>query len=1242
MHSDVARELKLPIHPDSVTASGVNQNQISIIGRTATILRLGSYDYKHCFHVAEDITHEILLGTDFLSKLGDVTYNFTKGEFGARGEVIPMGECETKFAVRTVCQVSIPPFSEVAVIAQIDTANSKLQPKSYCFEGVHNSTPRHIMVGRSVSHTGKTGAESKRFPVPIMNTSGDILTLQVNTMIGEAEEVDEDDIQMTNISLEQKPRQTRPGDSLDQSDTALDDHQMHILRDLINEYSDIIGEDITELGQTDIVQHVIETKPGVAPIRSKPYNIPVGLRAEVKRQLDVMLDKGLIQMSSGTWTSPIVLVKKKDGSYRFCVDYRKLNSVTEKQAMCLSNIENTMEIMHGKKFFSAIDLCSGFWQVKLHEDSQEKSGFITPWGTFSFTRMPMGTSSSPATFNRLSLAIMADLISQGSSVVYLDDWLLTSKDFDSHITLLRTVFDRLRYVGLKYRLSKSQFFQTKITYLGHVISEDGITVAPHNVEKIKNFPPPKNQTEVRRLLGLFGFYRSFVKAYSQIVSPMTKLLSSDLPRFHWGPDSQAAMEKLQSIITSAPVLIFPDFSALFILTTDASGIAIGAVLSQEREKKLHPIAFYSKTLNKTQQRWEPCEQELYAIVCSVKRFRGYLMNCQFHIQTDNMGCLYLLKTANLSGRLARWAVQLSDYDFTISHTPGKSNVVADALSRAQFVNMITSDERESTEEEREMSVYQSKDFYLGPIMLFKTKGKVPHDATKRNARLIKKESEDFELIHGVLYREINGLRRLAVPVSQRNRLIWANHDSLMALHPGVTKTLLKLQARYWWPHMARDVTTYITQCDSCQRKKNPKIPMRVPLKNQMATYPFEVLSVDFQGPFTQSTRGNKNVLVWVDHFTKWIEMEATKDQLATTVAASYIDRIFCRYGASRILISDRAKNFLSEVVHEINKLLKVDHRLTTPYHPQTNGQVEVYNRSIGQMLAHVTNESHTDWDDMLPFCMLAHNSSRHTIINASPSLLLMCREPRLPYDLTIPAIEEPAAPGTYAAELHNKMSMVWSAAREAIGHSKRLQKKYYDRNTRPSTIKVGDAVLYYNQRGYRNKTSKLIKRWQGIYIVKDVDETNAKIQLFNNPDGPIKKVHLNTLKLYLGPLVRGPESEELDIDFDSPQPSDGDQQRRSQPEDVSPQDILDEEESGVDLYDRDTELDAQDVPDVASNANLQTDNMRMSTQDDIPRTGSERDRRVSGSEQVPVRRCGARQRRKKRDPQFVYSDPESI
>lgn len=245
---------------------------------------------------------------------------------------------------------------------------------------------------------------------------------------------------------------------------------------------------------------------------------------------------------------------------------------------------------------------------------------------------------------------------------------------------------------------------------------------------------------------------------------------------------------------------------------------------------------------------------------------------------------------------------------------------------------------------------------------------------------------------------------------------------------------MKLQSQYWWPHMNRDVTDYINQCDSCQRKKNPKLPMRVPLKNQMATEPFEILSVDFQGPFVLSDRGKKHILVWTNHFTKSIEMETTVDQSALTVAKSYINRIFCWFRASKVLISDRAKNFLSDVVKEINKLLKVDHRWTTPYHPQCNGQVEVYNQSIAHMISHVVNDTHTDWGTFVPFVQLAHNSSRHTIINTSPSMLLLCREPRIPHELTMPSVSVQTAPGTYAAELHHRMTSVGAAAREAIGH----------------------------------------------------------------------------------------------------------------------------------------------------------------------------------------------------------------
>ena len=1240
IHASLCRDLKLPLYPDKMEARGVTGAPLANVGRTAAKITLGMTEHNQCLHVAENTSQNLILGADYLEKLGDVTYNFKKGIFKVGQQQFTMGEPEDSYLVRTVNAVHIPPLSEVAVLAEVRPINPT--SNTFSFSGTNRNTSRSLLVGNSLSVM-----KGNRITVPIMNVSQVPLQVQVNTLIGEASEVDEDDILMSNINRPNRRNKERPGDTLEQEKTTLDDTQMPLLRNLINEYSDIIGEGIDELGRTNVVQHFIQTKPGVNPIRSRPYNIPVGLRAEIKKQIDTMLERNMIEMSSGIWSSPVVIVKKKDNTHRFCVDYRKLNAVTEKQSMCLSNIDNVMEIMHGKRYFSALDLCSGFFQVELHEESQEKSSFITPWGCYKWKVMPQGASGSPSTFARLSMAIMADLISSGSSVVYLDDWLLTSVDFDSHLALLRTVFERLRFTGLKYRLSKSHFFQKEITYLGHVISEDGITVAPHNVEKIRNFPDPKTATEVRRILGMFGFYRSFVKGYSKEVLPLTKL-TGDTP-FVWTAECAAAVNKLKDVITSAPVLVFPDFGRPFLLTTDASGLCIGAVLSQRRDDgKQHPISFYSKTLNKHERKWATCEQELFAILCSVKRYRGYLMNVHFFIQTDNMACVFLLKSAELTGRLARWAIQLADYDFTISHTPGKENVVADALSRAEFVNLIIGNDEEPSEQDKEMHLHQSKDYFLGPILLYMSKGRYPPDASKRASRLIRKESEDFELLRGVLYKKVDNNLRLAIPVSQRKNLIWASHDSLTALHQGVTKTLLKLRSQYWWPHMTKEVTEYIAQCDSCQRKKNPKVPMRVPLKNQMATSPFEILSVDFQGPFVESVRGNKHILVWTDHFTKWIEMEATKDQTAQTVARSYVERIFCRYGSSRVLISDRAKNFLSDVVREINRLLKVDHRKTSPYHPQCNGQVEVYNRPIAQALSHVVNETHTDWCAYLPFVMLAHNSSRHTIINASPSLLLQCRELRLPHELTMPSVPEDVEPGTFAEGLHTRMSIVWDAARNAIQKGKDRQKRYYDVKSSPSTIKVGDAVLYFNPRGYIRRTSKLIKRWQGPYIVKAITDTNARLSLFNDPDAAEITVHLNKLKIYLGPLVRGdPNSSDFEIDLDSP---------GSDSDDVADTGL----DAEMDLYEQGSASSTgQQVGSATgdlqvTNGYNQTPDGNQTPDDNQTPVGVQDGSRVEGSggasteapsrteaEPITDRRYGLRRRpRKKRDPQFVYSEAD--
>lgn len=1127
---DVAKELRLKFTPTTLIATGVTNNALNIEYETLGIIQIASERHQQRLFIVKNISQEVILGTDFLTKLGEVTYDFANCTFRFGRFTIPMGSREDVCTVRLVNTTKIPPLSEVAVVAQLNS--NSLHNKDCIFEGTNAFTSKKLLIGRSVDKM-----QGNMIRIPIINTGKDFHEIQVNTIIGEVEAFDEDALMTTQVHEKQKKTcKTKPGDRLSLNNTSLDDIEKSQLKNLINEYEDIVGETISELGRTSIVQHVIETVPGTAPIRSKPYNIPIGLRAEVKKQLDEMQKQGLITLSSGEWTSPIVLVKKKDNTWRFCVDYRKLNAVTVKTSMALSSISNAAEIMHGKKYFSTIDLCSGFFQVALHEGSQEKSGFITPWGPYKWKVMPQGASSSPSTFSRLSLALMADLISEGSSCVYLDDWLMTSKDFTSHLQLLRTVFERLRYAGLRYRLSKSHFCQNQVLYLGHIISQEGMSVAPHNVEKIKNFPNPKDKSGVRRLLGLFGFYRSFIKDFSNIAAPLIKLTNKDIP-FVWSKECQDTADELKSRICSAPILKFPDFSRQFVLTTDASGIALGAVLSQIADDgKDHPIAFFSKALSTDEKKWDSCEQELYAILCAIKHFRHYLLNTHFRVRTDNRACTYILTTSELSPRLARWALQLSDYDFTVEHTPGKHNLVADALSRAEQVAAV---ETKDTKIENDMKHAQSRDYYLGPILLYLEKNKFPVDISKSNARMVKKDSENFQIVNGVLYRKNGAKLLLAIPSSQRKALLFANHESLMSLHPGVTKTMLKMKDKYWFPHMQKEVEKHVAECGSCQRRKSPKIPMRVPLKNQMAESPFQVLSMDFQGPFVESDSGMKHILVFTDHFTKWCEMIPTKNQLATTVAEIYIERIFCRFGCSEVLISDRAKNFLSEVVEQINKLLGVNHRLTSPYHPQTNGQVEVYNRSIATMISHVVSENHRDWDKFVSFCQAAHNSSRHTIINASPSSLLMCREMRMPFDLTKPEVSEEIEEGTYAEHLRNKMRTVWNLAREHIGKGKERQKKYYDKKSSESTLRVGDAVLYYNRRGYRHRTSKLIKRWTGIYIIVWTNDTNADIQLFDEPDSPTMRVHLNNLKLYRGPLVRG-SSSDLSIDFESPSTDDDD------------------------------------------------------------------------------------------------------
>ena len=1140
----LAEQLNLAIRKSYINATGVTNDSLNIIGQAAASINLaGRLIRDQTLYVADGISRHVILGTDFLSRLGEVTYNYNNCTLRVdRGPSVPMGENAIRSTVMLVEDLHVPPFCEMAVLAK---TSSPMELVNCIFEGSREVTSP-LLIGKSISCV-KEG----RLRIPIVNATAKIHILGKNSVVGSVETL-EDDLKMISIPTkkdidrEPTPEKKLPSMGIKLSDTNLDPGQFEILQDLVDEFADITGEGIADLGRTTIVEHVVETLPGTTPIKSRPYNIPVGVRAEIKQQIDLMLEKGLISPSTGEWTSPVVLVKKKDGNWRFCVDYRKLNAVTKPTNMAISSIESAMEIMHGKQYFSSIDLCSGFFQVSLHKDSRPKSGFITPFGCYEFNALPQGMKGSPACFTKLAMALNSDLIASGKSACYLDDWIMTSHTFEEHMSLLRTVFSRLRYAGLKYRPSKSQLCRKELLYLGHIISRDGIAVAPHNTDKIKKFPRPKNRTEVKRLLGLFGYYRTFIKGFAAITSPITKLTSQSV-EIRWNQECEEASENLRSQITSAPILAFPDFSRPFILSTDASAIAIGAVLSQiQQDDREHPISFYSKTLNTTERKWDACEQELYAIVTAVKHYKSFLMNNQFEVRTDNAACTYVLKKPDLSPKLSRWAIQLADYDFTIIHKSGRTNTVADALSRAEVTAIDGEDNtKPRNPNEEDMKTDQKRDYYLGPIWRYMVKDRFPKDATKADRKRIKSESFKFTVKHGVLYRQRDLRRMLAIPANQRQVLLYAVHDNIDAMHPGVNKTYQRLKDYYWFPRMYAEVENYVRQCYSCQTRKNPAGITRVPLGTFMAKGPYEVLSMDFMGPFVESEKGYKHILVFTDHFTKWCTIIPTKDQLAKTVADAYIERVFCVFGASKVLLSDRGKNFMSNLMAEVNKVLNVERKFTTPYHPQCNGQVEIYNKTIANMLSHFTEpKTQKDWATYLPFVQLAINSAKHTGLEASPSSLLLSREIRLPYDLTKPLPDHPADNYSYVEDIHRRMAEAWEVARENISRSKETQKRYYDKKSKPSTLKIGDYVMKYNKRGYPNLTSKLIHRWRGIYVIKDINETNASIQLYNKPDDEWEKVHLNMLKRYHGPLIRGVDSDIL-LDLDSPvegdeEPSDED------------------------------------------------------------------------------------------------------
>ncbi|CAF1350808.1 unnamed protein product [Rotaria sp. Silwood1] len=597
----------------------------------------------------------------------------------------------------------------------------------------------------------------------------------------------------------------------DLSYSDLNDIQKAKLVTLIKQYPQVF---IEKLGRTHLVKHVIELQPGTQSANTQPYRLPPSKKAIVDQQLEEMLQAGHITPSHSPWASPIVLSPKKDGTLRFCVDYRKLNANTIHTAYPMPQVDDTLDSLREAKFIFTLDLRSGYWQVEIDSESRNKTAFITHRGLYEFLVMPFGLSNAPATFQRLMDLILAGIKWQ-SCLVYIDDIVVFSSTFEQHLKDLSSVFDRLKTAGLTLKASKCDFCRKELKYLGHIITPDGIKPDPGLIDSVKRFPQPTRLKDIQSFLGLTGYYRKFIKDYAKISEPLLAKIRSHQKskcppnNMEWSVECTVAFERLKTALTQAPLLRAPNFNEPFILETDACDYGLGAVLTQEYDNKKFVIAYASRTQTAAERNYFPTEKEALAIYWATKHFRPYLEGTKIYIRSDCRALQWLLETKDSSGRLARWAISLSAFNIvSIKYKPGKTNTNSDSLSRYPLPNLAVLNGTTPTSTLNfwdnctlleNIRIEQYKDPHLH-IIIDKLSG-LSHP-------FINNPYPSFTLINGILYkcrspskniyqRSVGLPHLLVIPKPMQQELLSWTHDHSTAGHSGREKTLYRLSSRVY-------------------------------------------------------------------------------------------------------------------------------------------------------------------------------------------------------------------------------------------------------------------------------------------------------------------------------------------------------------------------------------------------------------------------------------------------------------
>lgn len=871
-----------------------------------------------------------------------------------------------------------------------------------------------------------------------------------------------------------------------------------------------------DYGETDLAQFRIEIPKGTPPVRARVRPLNPLQESDLRKQLDDWISSQIIEPSVSPWASALVPCKKKGSErLRWAIDYRAVNKLTVKDAYPLPSIENNLHKLAGSGYFSTLDSAGAFHSMKIPQEDRDYTSFVSPFGSFRFTRLPFGLANAPSAYSRL-VQMALDKLPPGFAIAYIDDVLVHSKTLDDHLQHLTQVVELHVECGMKLNLKKCHLFATQVEYLGHVVTPKNIEMCPSFVERILDWPVPRNGKELRSFLGFAGYYRSFIREYGPLTNEMNAIKMKET--IVWNEELDKKFNTLKQMFKDSPVRGYPryDLPEPFILDSDFSATNLAAVLSQVQDGKERFLGCIAKKCNRAERNYPSHKGEAASLILGLKRFEHILRARPFIVRTDSKCVEFINSMKEVRGIWARWQCFLSSFVFKVVHRPGKKQINADCLSRrpgvpegedplkdepfADVEDIYAVGQPVQEVSQTELTDKVSQDPILKHVFRYVQQGIKPDKEIRKqlSARGMAYVNifECLLIRKGVLYYQpptVNGItppKRVCLPMALYDKAFMMCHADPSAIsgHYGTNKTYLAMKERFYFPTMYPYIMGRIANCVTCATKgrKLPKSTHR--MHREQLSYFNQKIYTDLVGPLPVARyqgRSYRYILTIQDGFTRHLVAVAVPDQTTKTVVEALISRFICVYGCPENIHSDNGSSYSSHLFRETMRALGIFQTFTPVYTPQSD-RVERAHSLLGKLLRSDTRFGVNQWPEKLPAAVLAYNVTTNRITGVSPFEALYGHAPNLPVDMIFPFNrQEGQTWSAYVADLQHKFARISARMMQTQGANIRRENAKFQAKGKP-VFQVGDCVYYFLSRIKKGMTSKLDCRWAGPFEIRKV------------------------------------------------------------------------------------------------------------------------------------------------------------